>query len=98
MADHNAFSGVSLTCFIPLSRVFRQSGEGYGYRNYYIQKYLIYYQDFEKKKVASAAPGPLTMLKNHSWPGNFKQMEQVLLPYIHKHQRNHHGRGRASAS
>ena len=45
--------------------------------DYYIQKYLIYYQDFEKKKVA-CSPRALTMLKNHSWPGNFKQMEQVI--------------------
>ena len=45
--------------------------------DYYIQKYLIYYQDFEKKKVACSSRA-LTMLKNYSWPGNFKQMEQVV--------------------
>ena len=77
MADHNAFSKRLFNLFYPAILCIPPIRERDMDIDYYIQKYLIYYQDFEKKKVACSSRA-LTMLKNHSWPGNFKQMEQVL--------------------
>lgn len=62
MADHNAFSKRLFNLFYPAILCIPPIRERDMDIDYYIQKYLIYYQDFEKRRLP-AAPGPLPCLK-----------------------------------
>lgn len=77
LADHNGFSKRLFSIFYPAIVCIPPIRERDRDIDYYIQKYMIHYQEFEKKKVACSSRA-LSMLKNYSWPGNFKQMEQVI--------------------
>lgn len=77
LTDSNTFSKRLFTLFYPAILPIPPIRERERDIEYYIQKYLIHYQEFEKKKIACSSKA-LAMLKAYSWPGNFKQMEQVL--------------------
>ncbi len=77
LADGNTFSKRLFTLFYPAILSIPPIRERERDIEYYIQKYLIHYQEFEKKKIACSSKA-MAMMKAYSWPGNFKQMEQVI--------------------
>lgn len=77
LAENNTFSKRLFNLFYPAIVCIPPIRERDMDIDYSIQKYLIYYQEFEKKKVACSSKA-MALLRAYSWPGNFKQMEQVI--------------------